>query len=341
MNMNAQEALVDIGYTTKEARQILPSLFLYLFRGFNQSELYRRARDINPNVDLFKLMPRIPLMGEITLHDKVCIFALFQGEDPGIKPNAYVKSVVLANPEVQLHLSKFSEYPAYTVKQVVALEAKTITNPEIDTYMGKFIYRKMRFLLNSYGVTKLELMESLQERAIHNLRVNYPNWNSAGEMLAMAKSAIANAGHNLIKYYAATKRAKVDRNNKAVEYSLEGLRETGGDSPEYQALIYSEALDRTMEIAEARMSVTAIISSLEMQPNKRALIELLSGKFDAGFSNYLKRDNAEYAHSVDFERLLKHACAYIGIEPDKAMKFIGSLQRTRKTSRTSQMYTEL
>ena len=304
----------------------MPSLFLYLFRAFKQRELYRRAREVNPEVNLFKLMPRIPLMGEITLNDKVCIFSLFQGENPGIKPNAYVKSVVLADPEVRRHLAKYAEYPAYTVQQVMALESRALFNREVESYMGKFIYRKMRFLLKgSYCVTKLELVESLQERALHNLRVNYPNWKNAGEMMAMSKSAIANAGQNLLKYYSAEKRARVDRNDKAVEYSLEGIREMGGDAPEYQALVYSEALDRTMDVAEARISVNSLLKSLEDKPNKKALIELLSGKFDEGFSAYLNRDSSEYADSVDFERLLKHACTYIGIDPARAMKFIGSL----------------
>lgn len=338
--MNAQEALVDIGYTTKEARQILPSLFLYLFRAFNQTELYRRAREINPNVNLFKLMPRIPLMGDITLDDKVCIFALFTGENPGIKPNAYVKSVVLADPEVLQHLAKFAEYPAYTVQQVRVLEAKSICNPEIDTYMGKFIYRKMRFLLKSYSVTKLELVEQLQERAIHNLRINYPNWNNAGEMLAMAKSAIANAGHNLIKYYAATKRSRVDVNNKAVEYSLEGIREMGGDAPEYQALVYSEALDRTLEVAEANLSIDAVLRSLADKPNKKVLIELLSGRFDAGFSNFLNKDCTEYAQTVSFDKLFHKACAYIGLDPEMSMRFLVSLGYSKskviKTKRSNQ-----
>jgi hypothetical protein len=326
--MNAQEALVNIGYSKAEARKILPSLFLYLFRAFKQSELYRRAELINPNVDLFKLMPRIPLMGEITLHDKVCIFALFQGENPGIKPNAYIKTAVLSDPEVQDWLSQYKDFPAYDIATVRALEGRALANPEITTYIGKFINRKMRFIMDYYGVEFEELCEALQERAIHNLRVNYPNWNSSGEMLAMSKSAIANAGQNLLKYYSATKRAKVDKNNKAVEYSLDAIQELNGSGPEYQALVYSDTLDRGMEIMEASLSVEQLIKSLHSKPKAKLLVELLSGKYNAGFSNFLNRDCCEYADEAPFEKLLSKACDYIGVDVDKAMPFLKKMTHT-------------
>ena len=328
--MNAQEALVDIGYTVTEARKIIPSLFLYLFRAFNQAELYRRAQEVNPAVNLFKLMPRIPLMGEITLHDKVCIFALFQGEDPGIKPNAYIKTVVLKSPEVLQHLESFKEFPAYDIKTVSTLEARALLNTEIKTYVSKFIFRKMRFILNSYGIAKDELEESLQERAIHNLRVNYPNWKSSGDMLAMVKSAIANAGQNLIKYYAAGKRSKVDSENHAVEYSLESLQEDAGDAPEYQALVYSSAFDRGLEIIEASRSVDSIMDALK-QANlngKRLLVSILSGHFDRGFTDYLGKDCSEFAENSDFEKLLQEACGYMNLEVEKAQRFLSSLNTT-------------
>ena len=325
--MNAQEALVDIGYSVAEAKKVMPSLFLYLFRAFNQAELYRRAAEVNPKVNLFKLMPRVPLMGEITLHDKVCLFALFQGEDPGIKPNAYVKTVLLKDLELVAHLEQFREFPAYDIKTVSALEARALLNTEIKTYVSKFIFRKMRFILNSYGIAKDELEESLQERAIHNLRVNYPNWKSSGEMLAMVKSAIANAGQNVIKYYAAGKRAKVDSENHAVEYSLESMQESAGDAPEYQALVYSSAFDRGLEILEASRSVDAIMESLQKANlnGKRLLVSILSGHFDRGFTDYLGRDCSEFAENSEFEKLLTEACGYMNLEVAKAQKFLTTL----------------
>jgi hypothetical protein len=329
--MNAQDALVDIGYTVREARQVMPSLFLYLFRAFNQSELYRRSLEINPNVNLFKLMPRIPLMGEITLHDKVCLFALFQGEDPGIKPNPYVKTVLLKDAELLAHLEQFRDFPAYDVATVTSLEARALMNNEIKAYIGKFIFRKMRFILKSYGVDKDELEGSLQERAIHNLRVNYPNWKTSGDMLAMVKSAVANAGHNLIKYYAATKRAKVDGENHAVEYSLESMQEMSGDAPEYQAMIYSSAFDRAIEVMEATRGVESILENLK-QANlngKRLLISILSGRFDLGFTEYLGKDCCEFAENSEFGPLLEAACGYMELEVPKAQKFLTSLGTTK------------
>ena len=313
--MNAKEALLNIGFSDEESDLLMPSLFLYLFRAFNQAELRRRAFKVNPNVDMFKLLPRLPLMGELTLDDKVCIFALYNGMDPGVTPNAYIKDVVLKNKELRRYFKEnFDEHPAYTLAQVRALEAKAIINKEISTYLNKFVYRKMSFITNNYGVHKSELIEAMQERAIYNLRINYPNWNATGDMLAMAKSAISNAGHNLIHFYSAEKRAKVDRNNKAVEYSLESMQEMAGDSPEYQALIYSDAFEYMVEKAEAAMSVDKLIKGLDNSPKLQRFVKLLSGKFDAGFTDFLDEDNMHFADTHEFDRIFKEACKYLNYD---------------------------
>ena len=325
--MNAKNALLNIGFSSQEADLIMPSVFLYLFRAFNQSELRRRAFIVNPDVDMFKLLPKLPLMGELTLDDKVCIFALFNKVDPGIVPNEYITEVVLKNKELRRFLkANFSEHEAYTLAQVRTLESRAIINSEINTYISKFVYRKMSFIVKNYGVHKTELVESLQERAIYNLRINYPNWNAAGDMLAMAKSAIANAGHNLIKFYAAEKRAKVDRSNKAVEYSLESMQEMAGDSPEYQAMIYSDSFEFMVSKSEAVVSVDKIIDKLIASPRQQRFIKILSGKFDSEFTDYLDEDNTHYADTHEFSKLLQQACNFLNYDVAKAQSSLAKLR---------------
>lgn len=323
---NAQDALVDIGFSTKEARQVLPSLFLYLFRAFPQKELYRRAGLVNSDVNLFKLMPKIPLMGEITLHDKVCLFALLHGEEPGVKPNRYIKSVLLKNQELCDHLRQFDDMPPITVQQAQALESRALLNREVATYINKFVYRKMSFIVQNYGVSKSDLICSLHERAIHNLRINFPNWKTSGEMMAMCKSAIANAGHNLIKFYAAEKRALVNRSNMAVTVSLDSIIDMAGDAPEYQALVISGSLDVAIADVESRISVERLINKFDGKPGKQLFLKLLSGKFDSGFSDFIGVDCTHYADYMDFDDLLDATCRYMNLPMEAANTFLQSLR---------------
>ena len=321
--MNAHESLVDIGYTKRQADKLLPSLFMYLFKGFHQDTLKLRAAELNPEIELFRFLSKVPLMGSITQDDKVCLYAKHRGVNPGIKAEPYIARV-LANPEFNAHVSRF-EGPAYSLSEVRKLEERALLNPEIELYIRKFLFRKMSFIIKNYGVPFEDLTESVQERAIHNLRMNYPNWKNSGEMLAMSKSAIANAGHNIIKFYAATKRAKLDKMNNAVEISMEAMAEVAGDGFEYTALVYSDVFERGMERIDAAMSLTSLMAKVT-QPNKKLFLTLLGGKYDFGFSEYLGQDNTSYTANEDFEKLFGRACTYMGVTQTRASTFLKSLR---------------
>lgn len=323
--MNAYESLVDIGYTKKQSSELLPSLFKYLFKGFHQKTLKERAEKLNPDIELFRFLSKVPLMGCITQDDKVCLYAKHKGVNPGIKPEPYI-SKVLADPEFNAHISKF-DGPAYSLSEVRRLEERALLNPEISLYIRKFLYRKMSFIMKNYGVPFEDLTETVQERAIHNLRMNYPNWSSSGEMLAMSKSAIANAGHNVIKFYAATKRAKLDTSNQAVEVSMEAMTEIAGDGFEYTALVYSDLFERGMEQIDAQLSLTSLMAKMTTLPNKKLFLSLLGGKYDYGFSEYLGCDNTGYSEYEDFEKLFDKACVYMGVTHTKASRFLKSLRK--------------
>lgn len=321
---NAKQALVALGFKPKEALQVLPHLFLYLFRSIKQVELKKRSALIRKDIDLFPFLSHIPLMGTITLHDKVCLYAMYKGFNPGVKPNPYLKTV-LENPEIQRTLSKFQS-PPYTVEEVQLLERRAVCNKEVMTYMGKFIFRKMSFLIKSYGVSKEDLVETMQERAIHNLRINYPNWKTNGEMLAMAKSAIANSGHNIINYYSAEKRAKLTTTNQAVEVSLDAMQDVAGDSYEYTALVYSDVWDKGLSEMEARVSVDSLLAKTADSPPRNLFLRVLAGRYDEGFSEYLGGDNTFYADEESFEKLLKKACCYMNITVTRGERFLRSLR---------------
>lgn len=323
MIMNAFDSLVDIGYTKRQAGLLLPSLFMYLFKGFHQTTLKERALKLNPDVELFPFLARIPLMGSLTLDDKVSLYAKHRGVNSGVRPEPYVAKV-LTDPEFAKHISKFTG-PAYTVTEVLRLEERALLNPEIKTYIKKFLYRKMYFIMKSYGVEESDLTETVQERAIHNLRMNYPNWKNSGEMLAMSKTAIANAGHNIIKFYAAGKRAKIDENNLRVELSMDAMEEVACDRFQYTSLVYSDVFERGIEQVEANISMVSLMAKVA-QPNKRLFLGLLAGQYDLGFSEYLGTDNADFADTEDFDKLFNKACSYMGVTQTRAQTFLKSLR---------------
>ena len=105
-NGNVIDTLTAMGFSKREAGQILPSLFLYLFRASNQDVLKARVALINPDINLFPFLSRIPLMGDLTLNDKVCLYAKFHDFDPGVKPNSYIRKLLL-HPAIAARLRQF------------------------------------------------------------------------------------------------------------------------------------------------------------------------------------------------------------------------------------------
>jgi hypothetical protein len=213
-----------------------------------------------------------------------------------------------------------------SIARIKKLESLAICNSEIETYMGKFVSRKMAFLIKSYGVSSKDLTTSMIERAIYNLRINYPNWKASGDMLAMCKSAIANSGHNLILYYTADKRTKLTTSNTGVEISLDFNGEANWDSVEYSAIIMSETFDRGMATLEATLSLDSIFKKQQHLPKKFKVLQLLAGKYDFGFSEFLGTDNSDFSDAHDFETTLSKVCDYTGLDLSKVEAYLETLR---------------
>lgn len=210
--------------------------------------------------------------------------------------------------------------PMDSITRVTDTEGAIVLSEDLQTYMKKFIYKKFAFVLDSYGVEKEDIQLALLSRAVYAMRMEYPTgWRAVGDLLAIAKSAIASAGANLLMYYSAECRAKMDTDNNWLEQSLD----TAQDSVVYEALVFTDA---NMGIVNAKISIDNLIKHTPiMYKHKRRLLQLLSGRYDEEFSTYLKQRNDEYAEGTEFPRLFTRVCRFMHVDEGQAMTFLRSL----------------
>jgi hypothetical protein len=161
-------------------------------------------------------------------------------------------------------------------------------------------------------------------RGLHVMRMNYPQWNSPGEIVAMVKSGIKSCGQNLILHYAAQKRQAIDKNNKGKLTSMSQLdAETSSDHLVFEYMIYSSlSLTESDESMEARLAVNQALKRYDEGSLAHKFLAITSGKYDEGFTQYLGENNEEYSDRNPFDFTLSKACKYLKVDKDKAITFL-------------------
>ena len=86
-----------------------------------------------------------------------------------------------------------SKYPAYTLPQLDQLIAGALTNTDFQTYIGKFVSRKMAFMLND-GLAKEDIKQDLLLACHRSMLKTYPVFNDAGHIQALIKRTAHNQG---------------------------------------------------------------------------------------------------------------------------------------------------
>lgn len=232
--------------------------------------------------------------------------------------------------------------PMDSIAKAAATEGSIILSDEIQDYAAKFVYKKFAFVLNSYGVEAHDIKSDLIARAMYAMRMHYPNWRAVGDLLAISKSAIASAGANLLHYYSAESRAKMDTDNNWKEQSIDNAltptdaeHSAAAEGVSYEALVFSDA---SLRIVNARISIDNLIKHVpEHQPRKRILLGLLGGRYNKEFSEFLGQRNDEYADEVELDELIKKVSKYLDADPEQVVQYLQSLnpfiQKKRKNKK--------
>jgi hypothetical protein len=208
----------------------------------------------------------------------------------------------------------------------------------VETYTKKFVYRKMRFIVNAQSVTPLDLVNDCRDKALAALMHKYPCVETMLHAQNLARRTIKNHGMNLIDHYTTQSRNRTIRNpdgtfsnNVIPLHSLE----TGSDLTQsldwYMADATGGRIDSIRECDASRDLKITVKNLLSSYSGKRkAFITLLMGGYNQQFSEWLHSQGIKLDNDELFDRqplaYIKHSLTWLDVSQEAGQRFIGRLQ---------------
>ena len=290
---------------------MLTFYFNYLFGNITKNELKEHFAYHDLNIEKLNLVNH----GYLCRNCKLYIYALKSKKVQ--KPSAYG----IENEDVKIlkfvaeHLEiKETSWSPWNLNQLKDCENSLIQN--LKTYVGKFISKKLIFLIKSYGLERHDLESELYCAGLWALHKKYPYFVSVLHLTNIFKNAVHNKGMDIINKHTRGKNQRLIRNDdgsfEAVHVDVSNLRSL--EAPEPFHMRYRDEREG--------------LKSLQAKMNDRGAlyISLARGDYNADFSDYLGLDN-RLAAEQNYDGYLKKIDGFLGVSLKERDKFFKKLRR--------------
>lgn len=191
---------------------------------------------------------------------------------------------------------------------------QTVVN-ELIPYIGRFVSKKMMFLIKSYGLSRHDLEGDLLCKCLSTLARKYPYYESTLHAINTVKSSVHNAGIDLINQHTRQKNQRLIK-NKDGTFEQRNI--------DYSTLVNVVAPEPfVMRHRDERSSLTA----LQKRMNKRGalFITLAKGEYNKPFSDYLGLDNT-VACEQNYRSYLKNVKQYLNVNNKQVEQWFTKLR---------------
>lgn len=298
-------------------------IFAYLFHRISQQEMVEELKD---RLDPPKIKSVVTLAkkdGHILKNCKLFSWAYFKHRHGGQKPKALDFELSRGDTQIlsRINLNHLKlDYQAHSLSEFDKLVGEVVYGQAINTYMAKFISKKMSFLIRSYGITRADIEGELEASAIKALYMHYPRYESYLHCENIVRTTIHNCGHTLITYHTSPARQRLIATSPGVFEA----RHTDIANLSQTPVTFSHSLYEWKDELEALVQVC---KKKKVAKEVRRFILCCAGQFDSGFSAYLGRDNSEIVDTVNYGRYVKKAQKYFGYEDAEVSRLFASLRR--------------
>lgn len=308
-----------LGLPEHQMARVGGAVFAYLFSRIDQKRLIEIIKEECPEAEE-KILEAVRKSGYLLINCKLYAWAFWrsrQGDGKKPKPQDYEIRPVDVAFLSRINLAHISlDYPSYTLNEYKALVADATTSKTIQEYIGKFISKRMSFLLKNYGVSRKELEHDMMLSACKAIHMGYPLFESELHLRNTAKTAIHNEGESKVTYYTAPCRQKLEKNADdeyiSIEVSTEELAEV-------------EAGESYLEHIRDRLEGLVRLSE-RMTPKVQRFLMVCAGQYDEDFSGFLKTDNAEAVEDMAYSRYLGQARLFFGYSPVEVKQLFNRLR---------------
>ena len=210
----------------------------------------------------------------------------------GIKSLADARLIVLVTGSLR---AKLQEFVALGYKSLCASTLmKHISSlcSNLSTYIHKFVYRKMAFIVRSHGIEFSDLISDLNAKVVQSTLLRYPRIETKLHLENLAKRSVHNYGINLIYRYTTRSRQRLTRADDgtfsantfhydAIVLNPEVASSEGMCCDMLGSCTFTSSATDSLDL---RISVLDVLKTLD--DKRRKFVHLLM-YYDADFSKFL------------------------------------------------------
>lgn len=320
--MEPQQTLTEIlNLSPRKAAKITGALFAYLFYRINQEQFIEYIGD---NVEGRRIKDIARVNGYILKNCKLYAYAVHVAKSRNEKIPSYREfGVTEADSRIlrRLNLQHLGNYRAFTLKEFDSLLLHVTMGKDMLAFMGRFISKKMMFLIKSYSVSRTDIEAMLKEAAILAVYKQYPRYDNLLHFTNVAKASIHNAGHSFISFHTAKTRQKLRRNDDGSHESVDvSLSAVSVD------LAIDDNAWHTRELKDSIATLVAL--EAKMSTRVQDFIMCLAGQFNAGLSEFMEVDsNSEAVENMNYTRYLHKVQSYFGVNELQTRRLFDKLRK--------------
>lgn len=294
------------------------AIFAYLFHRINQSELVAFIDDKEVSE---RVLHSIRKDGYILKNCKAYAWAFHKARTTGERVSKLKYGIAPSDLRLlqKLNLKHLSlGYDVWTVKDLDRIIHDTLECQAMHQHIGKFLSKKLLFLIRSYGVPREDLETEMRAWAIRAIYMTYPRFDSLLHVTNVAKAAIHNCGMNQIQHYTAPSRQRLQKTDGGVfearHVAYDTLAHVAADNSEHD------------ELKDKLVSLVALAEKKGMREDVQRFLLCCAGQYDQGFSEFLEVDNTELIERISYPRYMKKALKHFSFTETQVQKLFAKLR---------------
>lgn len=304
---------------------------LYIFRGLNYRTFgakVSKLTDTKPNVRA--ITDALSKSGEVIKNLKVWVFYVVKhkieykasmklARQWGV-PLKDVHAFSRVNRTALAYLRKLGrKYGALSLEKLDSNIVSIIN--ETKTWLGKFVSRKLRFVIQSQGLHRNDIEHELVYKGIQGLLMMYPCVDTYLHATNVVKRVIHNQGINMIHHYTTQKAGRLTKDGAGAFHS--------------KVISLDEAQLNVISAPESNSDLRIELSRVldKYQGKRRKFIELLCGAYCPTFTTWLVKDagykietNEELLDRLQSKDYIKLALQHLGISLTSGKTFLETLK---------------
>lgn len=303
-----------------DEKAVTNATVMFLFRGLNYSNYSTLITSIvGYKPKMRELVNDLKCNGYLLKNLKLWLF--YETKYPNkAKPSKFniedndVGILAILSPTTKRFLKSLRKYAALTLNKFDTSVTRMFN--DTDVWLGKFVSKKLRFVVQMQGLHRSDIETEIVYRGIQGVYAMYPFVDSYLHGVNIMKRCMRHAGLNLIQHYTSQKLQRL-------------LKETDGT---FQAKVVSfdSALPLLKDLCtvdpDTGLKQDFIKFADNLPPKKKLFLDLLLGNTNQEFIQFLGKQKATI-EKIEYNKYFQLVTEFIQVPIEAVGKFMAQLKQ--------------